>query len=211
MANKDLHMGSLVHDLNIFAPAPCPAQIPVPAPAPVPNPVFPGPIPDNVNAPQWIMLFQNMLNHMANQAPAPHTVQNMIKFSDLPRFMGKSRDVDAYVKNIQSQIDNASDIFPNNSLKVSFFGLWLGPGVPEKWFHGVCESQPELMNDYTAFVQAFTNHFGNPDSVETAHRQLASLRQTGSALTYIARFREIVVYSCLSEYSMHTQFVDGLK
>src|SRR5260370_27314059 len=188
MANEDLHMGSPVPDPNIFAPAPSPAQIPVLAPAPDPNPIFPGPIPDNANAPQWITLFQNMLNHMVNQAPAPHTVQNMIKFSDPPRFMGKSRDVDAYIKNIQSWINNASDIFPNNSLKVSFFGSWLGPGVPEKWFHGVRESQPELMNDYTTFVQAFTNHFGDPDSVKTAHRQLGSLRQTGSASMYIARF-----------------------
>src|SRR5260370_1409355 len=90
MANEDLHMGSPVPDPNIFAPAPSPAQIP--APAPVPNPVFPGPIPDNANAPQWITLFQNMLNHMANQALAPHTFQNMIKFSDLPRFMEPELD-----------------------------------------------------------------------------------------------------------------------
>src|SRR5260370_19896823 len=167
MANEDLHMGSLVPDLNIFSPAPSPAQIPAPAPAPVPNPVFLGPVPDNANVPQWIALFQNMLNHMVNQAPAPHTFQNMIKFSDLPRFMGKSRDVDAYIKNIQSWIDNARDIFLNNSLKVSFFGLWLGPGVLEKWYHGVHESQPELINDYTTFVQAFTgiNHFEDPNSL----------------------------------------------
>src|SRR5260370_10386309 len=98
MANEDLHMGLPAPDPNIFAPAP--TQIPVPAPAPVPNPVFLGPIPDNANMPQWIMLFQNMLNHMVNQALAPHSFQNMIKFSDLPRFMVKSRDVDAYVKNI---------------------------------------------------------------------------------------------------------------
>src|SRR5260370_37265932 len=129
-----------------------------------------------------------MLNHMVNQALSPHSFQNMIKFSDLHKFMGKSRDVDAYVKNIQSWIDNARDIFPNESLNISCFGLWLGPRVLEKWFHGVCKSQPELMNDYTAFVQAFTNHFGDLDSVETAHQQLGSLRQTRLALTYVARF-----------------------
>src|SRR5260370_42668384 len=123
--------------------------------------------------PQWITLFQIIMNHMANQAPtlALHPSQNMIKFSDLPKFSGKSRDIDAYIKTIQSQIDNASDMFLNNSLKTSFFGLWLGPGVPEKWFHGVCKSQPELINNYPAFIQAFTDHFSDPDSVKTAHQQ----------------------------------------
>src|SRR5260370_41314445 len=157
MVNEDLHMGSLAPDPNILAPVPSPA--PIPAPAPVPIPVFPGPIPDNANVPQWIALFQIMLNHMANQAPAPCSFQNMIKFSDPPKFTGKSRDVDAYVKNIQSQINNARDIFLNDSLKISFFGLWLCPGVPEKWFHCVCESQPDLMKYYTTFVQASTNLF----------------------------------------------------
>jgi len=133
------------------------------------------------------------------------------KFSDLPKFLGKSRDIDAYVKTIQSQIDNAGNMFPNDSLKTSFFGLWLGPGVPEKWFHGVCESQPELINNYPTFIQAFTDHFGDPDSVKAAHQQFGSLRQTRLALTYVARFQEIAVHCCLSEYSMHTQFVDGLK
>ena len=62
---------------------------------------------------------------MVNQAPAlaPHPFQNMIKFSDLPKFLGKSRDVDTYVKTIQSQIDNAGNMFLNNTLKTSFFWL----------------------------------------------------------------------------------------
>src|SRR6266478_2403283 len=96
-----------------------------------------------------------IMNHMVNQAPmlALHPFQNMIKFSDPPKFLRKSRDIDAYVKTIQSWIDNASNMFPNDSLKTSFIGLWLGPGVLEKWFHGVCESQPELINNYPAFIQ----------------------------------------------------------
>src|SRR5260370_39541943 len=141
MVNEDLHMGLPVPDPNYFVPAPGPAPAPgpgpVPAPAPNPNFVFPVPTPDHANMPQWIALLQVMINHMANQAlaPAPHSLQNMVKFSDPPRFSGKSRDVDAYIKTIQSRIDNAGDMFPNNSLKTLFFGSWLGPRVPEKWFH----------------------------------------------------------------------------
>ena len=159
-------------DQNMGLPAPNP-NVPGPGPGPIPNLnfIFPGPIPVDADMPQWIMLFQTIMNHMVNQAPmlALHPFQNMIKFSDLPKFSGKSRDVDAYVKTIQSWINNAGDMFLNDSLKTSFFGLWLGPGVLEKWFHGVCESQPELINNYPAFIQAFTDHFSDPDSVETAH------------------------------------------
>jgi len=96
-------------------------------------------------------------------------LQNMVKFSDPPRFSSKPKDVDAYVKTIQSRIDNAAEMFPNDSLKTSFFGCWLGAGVPEKWYHAVRESQPYLLNNYPAFIQAFIGHFGDPDSVETAH------------------------------------------
>src|SRR5258708_25593049 len=68
---------------------------------------------------------------------------------------------------------------------VTYFASWLGSSIPEKWFLGVWESQPSLLHDYPAFVQAFTNHFGDPDLVETAHWQLAALWQTGSASTYV--------------------------
>ncbi len=51
---------------------------------------------------------------------------------------------------------------------VSYFASWLGSGVPEKWYFGIWESQPHLLNDYCAFVKAFLDHFGDPDTVEMA-------------------------------------------
>ena len=59
--------------------------------------------------------------------------------------------------------------------------------------------------------QAFSNHFGDPDLVETAHRQLRALRQTGSASTYVARFQELAVRCKHSDYDMRTLFTEGLK
>src|SRR5260370_22620273 len=105
-------------DLDIGSPAPAPIQFPihpnfnfppvplVPVP-PAPGPAIPG-LP--ANTPEWIALFRQMINQMqtivVNQpAPAPCPVpilQNMVKFSDPPWFSGKPKDVDAYVKTIQS-------------------------------------------------------------------------------------------------------------
>src|SRR5260370_42142188 len=109
MSNKDQNMGS-----------PIPAPVPLPPDLnfqnPLPNFIFPGPNPANAlpaNTPEWIALFQTMMNQMntivANQAPAPalHTtpvLQNMVKFSDPCRFSSKSKDVNAYVKNSHSHI-----------------------------------------------------------------------------------------------------------
>ena len=95
--------------------------------------------------------------------------------------------------------------------KIAYFASWLGPGVPIKWFHGIERSQPAVLNNYLAFIKAFTNHFGDPDSVESAHCQLTALRQTGPASDYVARFREIAVHCEHSEYDMRRCFVQGLK
>src|SRR5260370_12485080 len=101
-------------DQDMWSPAPAPIPFPIhpnfnfppvpPVPVPpVPVPAIPG-LP--ANTPEWIALFCQMLNQMqtitVNQpALAPHPVpglQNMVKFSDPPRFSGKPQDVYIYVK-----------------------------------------------------------------------------------------------------------------
>jgi len=156
---------------------------------------------------------QTLLMNQAHapRQPASFNNMNMIKFSDPTWFSGKSKDVDSFVKTIQSRISSSPGTLVTDFQMVTHFASWLGSSVPEKWFLGVRESQPGLLHDYPAFVQAFTNHFGDPDLVETAHRQQAALRQTGSASTYVARFQEISVHCKHSDYDMRTRFVDGLK
>src|SRR5258708_21787324 len=191
------------------------------------SPEAPGPFvgmpPMPTDPADWIALLQNMVANQAqlqtllmNQANAPRQLasfnnMNMIKFSDPTQFSGKSKDVDSFVKTIQSQISSSPGTLVTDFQMVNYFASWLGSGVPEKWFLGVQESQPGLLHDYPAFVQAFTNHFGDPDLVETTHWQLAVLRQTSSASTYVTQFQEISVCCKHSDYDMHTQFVDGLK
>ncbi len=191
------------------------------------SPEAPGPFvgmpPMPTDPADWIVLLQNMAANQAqlqallmNQANAPRQLasfnnMNMIKFSDPTQFSSKSKDVDSFVKTIQSRISSSPGTLVTDFQMVTYFASWLGSSILEKWFLGVQESQPSLLHDYLAFVQAFTNHFGDPDLVETAHRQLAVLWQTGSASTYVARFQEISVCCKHSDYDMHTRFVDGLK
>ncbi len=162
-----------------------------------PEGLFVGMPPMPTDPADWIALLQNMVANQAqlqallvNQANAPWQLasfnnMNMIKFSDPTQFSGKLKDVDSFVKTIQSQISSSLGMLVTDFQMVTYFASWLGSSIPEKWFLGVWESQPSLLHDYPAFVQAFTNHFGDPDLVETAHWQLAALWQTGSASTYV--------------------------
>src|SRR5258708_28173809 len=94
---------------------------------------------------------------------------------------------------------------------VSYFTSWLGSGVPEKWYFGIWESQPHLLNDYHTFVKAFVDHFGDPDTVEMAQQQLAALKQIGSASNYVHCFRDIAMHCQHSDYNMRNHFIEGLK
>ncbi len=146
------------------------------------------------NAPEWANLLQMMINsqnqfqtQLQAQLQAQQTqlhelvtnsprnswltarFQNLIKFSDLTKFSRKSREVKAFVKTIETRIANAQDALDDDFQMVSYFVSWLGPRVPEKWYFGIRESQPHLLNNnYDAFVKEFVGHFGDPDTVETA-------------------------------------------
>ena len=77
-------------------------------------------------------------------------------------------------------------MFVSNFQMTTYFTSWLGSGIPEKWYQGICESQPDILHDYLNFIEAFKNHFRDPDLIEMAHQQLRALQQTGSASTYVA-------------------------
>ena len=83
----------------------------------------------------------------------------------------------------------------------AYFVSWLGPGMPEKWYLGIWESQPNLLHDYAAFIEAFTKHFSDPD-LEMAHWELATLSQTSPTSTYVTWFHEITVWCKHSEYDL---------
>ncbi len=117
----------------------------------------------------WMALLQNMVANQAqlqtllmNQANAPQQLasfnnMNMIKFSNPTQFSSKLKDVNSFVKTIQSWISSSLGMLVTDFQMVTYFASWLGSSIPEKWFLGVQESQPGLLHDYPAFVQAFTN------------------------------------------------------
>ena len=94
----------------------------------------------------WIALLQNMAANQAqlqallmNQANAPQQLasfnnMNMIKFSDPTWFSGKLKDVDSFVKTIQSWISSSLGMLVTDFQMVTYFASWLGSCIPEKWF-----------------------------------------------------------------------------
>ena len=187
-----------------------------PAPAARNPPILPNP-PASANVIDLVVMIQNMLQTMiANQLGGPSQPStfnniNMIKFSNLNWFTGRSQDVDSFVKTIDNWILGSPGTFMADFQMTAYFMSWLGPRMPEKWYLGIWESQPNLLHDYAKFIEAFTKHFRDPDLVETAHWELATLWQTGSASTYVAQFWEIAVQCKHSEYDMHWCFIKGLK
>ena len=121
---------------------------------------------------EWIGLLRTIAQL---RQPMSFNNINMIKFSDPNKFTGKSQDVDSYVKTIESQISSAPGTFASNFQMTTNFASWLGSRILEKWYQGICESQPDILHDYPNFIEAFKNHFGDPDLIETAHWQLRAL------------------------------------
>ena len=86
---------------------------------------------------------QTQLHELVTNSPCNSwltAIQNLIKFSNLTKFSGKSQGVKAFVKTIETQIANAQDALDDDFQMVSYFVSWLGPGVPEKWYFGIRES-----------------------------------------------------------------------
>ena len=195
-------------DTSLHSPSPSPAPYMIPPPENPPPFVPPPNLPMPADNAEWIGLLRMIAQ---SRQPTSFNNINMIKFSDPNKFTGKSQDVDSYVKTIESHISAAPGTFTNDFQMTTYFASWLGSGIPEKWYQGIQEFQPAILHDYPTFVQAISNHFGDPNLVETAHRQLQALQQTGLASTYVARFWELAVQCKHSDYDMCTLFTKGLK
>lgn len=84
-------------------------------------------------------------------------------------------------------------------------------GAPVEWFTNIKRNHSHLLNDFVNFTKAFHTHFGTSDIEGTYLRKLESLRQTGSAAQYIARFHEYSAHLDLSEQTKLVMFKKGLK
>ena len=117
-------------------PSPAPYMIPHPpqfiSPPHDPPPFVPPPnLPMPADNAKWISLLRMIAQ---SQQPTSFNNINMVKFSNLNKFTGKSQDVDSYVKTIESHISAALGTFTNDFQMTTYFASWLGSGIPEKWY-----------------------------------------------------------------------------
>lgn len=73
------------------------------------------------------------------------------------------------------------------------------------------DNTKELFKKFANFEQNLKETFGDPDADRTAERQLLQLKQTGSATTYVAKFRQLSTHLGWEDEPLMTQFYEGLK
>lgn len=144
------------------------------------------------------------------QTPAAPSVR-LAKIKEPSSFTGKVSEVITFVTEMRQRFSYNPAAYPTEYHKCMYFGSYLASGAPKQWFQGCCEADPVFLEDFDNFVEAFKRHFGDSDLQGTVRRQLNALKQMGSAATYAARFRELVVHLDLTEQSKVDMFFKGLK
>ncbi|KAK1227377.1 hypothetical protein PQX77_009626 [Marasmius sp. AFHP31] len=161
-----------------------------PQPPPPPRPPTPPPIP-----------------------PPPPPVQpssTKPTFKEPNIFKGKPEHVEPFWDLIEDAIDLQSAALPTPRHKSIYAAGYFGDSG-RIWYRGVKNSDPSLLDNFSAFKQAFRDHFGDKNLAYNSKLKIRALHQTGTAAAYIARFRELVVYVDWSHASRIDELYERLK
>ncbi|KAF5387209.1 hypothetical protein D9757_006902 [Collybiopsis confluens] len=146
-------------------------------------------------------------------APVPVAVTSQGKppsFEKPDRFKGKSSEVETFVDAIQDAIELQGNSLATERSKCIYMSTFL-ENSPKQWYRGIKKSHPHLLDNFSLFLKAFIDHFGDSNLAYNATGKLEKLTQTGSAAAYAAKFRELLVYVNWTEESKINQFYKNLK
>ncbi len=99
--------------------------------------------------------------------------------------------------------DHGKIMFVASRLRGSAF-TWVEPFIDD-------ENPPPWMTSYRLFAEQLCKVFGELDFAYTAAHRIRALRQTGSAIAYVADFRRYASHLSWNEHALISQFLDGLK
>ncbi|KAF5375627.1 hypothetical protein D9757_008526 [Collybiopsis confluens] len=136
-------------------------------------------------------------------APVPVAVTSQGKppsFEKPDRFKGKSSEVETFVDAIQDAIELQGNSLATERSKCIYMSTFL-ENSPKQWYRGIKKSHPHLLDNFSLFLKAFIDHFGDSNLAYNATGKLEKLTQTGSAAAYAAKFRELLVYVNWTEES----------
>jgi len=134
-----------------------------------------------------------------------------IKFKEPSVYKGKTEELEDFLSSIENGIKMQRAAFTSDEERVNYMVSYFGEGTPRSWLTGVRKTAPHLLADFPAFVSAFKEHFGDRDAVATALRRIEKLEQTGSCISYAARFRELAAVLDLLQTTLMQYFRRGLK
>ncbi|QRW21043.1 Transposon Tf2-1 polyprotein [Rhizoctonia solani] len=134
------------------------------------------------------------------------------KGAKLGQFLGKVQDVERFLQDLKDDIELQGSSFATDRQKVLYMITFLrDTQTAHDWVAGTRVSHPNYFNDFKTFTDAFEAHFGSPNKVDEALCKLNALKQSGSASSYAARFREISAALPQEEFFLSNMFFNGLK
>jgi len=148
---------------------------------------------------------------MSLPASSPSSNPPPIKFKEPPVYKGKTEELEDFLSSIENGIKMQRTAFTSDEERVNYMVSYFGEGTPRSWLTGVRKTAPHLLADFSAFASAFKEHFGDRDAVATALHRIEKLEQTGSCISYAARFREFAAVLDLSQTTLMQYFHRGLK
>ena len=127
-------------------------------------------------------------------------------------YQGQRNKLSTFITQVAMVIALQPSRFPNEKSKVLYAGsylrdtafLWFQPWV-------TATPPPSFMTDFQEFCHELRRTFGDPDEVATAERHLYTLRQKGSASSYVADFTRYAVLVHWNDEAKASQFYRGLK
>ena len=169
--------------------------------------------------PTLVDILQNVQTSLAtlSSLQTAHAIPTIrpttIKIPDPTPFTGKSDQVESFIREITDSITINEHAFETDAKKVLFTSRHFnGSAAPMMWYDGLRRNPTNpLLSDFDAFIDAFREHFGDPDRTATALRKLDALTQKGAASHYAAAFEELAAYTSMSDETKIYQFKKGLK
>ncbi|KAG8728254.1 hypothetical protein FRC11_011514 [Ceratobasidium sp. 423] len=143
---------------------------------------------------------QDAINTLPALAPPP---THSIKGAKLGQFSGKD---------LWDDIELQGSAFARDQQKVLYMASFLhNTQTAHDWVASTCVSHPDWFDDFNAFTQGFKAHFGSPNKIDEALCKLQNLKQTSSAASYAAHFREISAALPQEEFFLSNMFFNRLK
>jgi len=83
-------------------------------------------------------------------------------------FDGSDHLVDSFVREITNSLFLQCRSIVTDRKKCLYLGFYLKDGSPSSWYTSVKKNCPDLLDDYNAFLTAFTEHFEDSNRYVTA-------------------------------------------